>query len=237
MIKGIDVSRWQGDIDFNAVKESGIEFVIIKAGGSDDGLYEDSKFKENYSKAKVAGLEVGAYYFVGPDFLTEEDGIADAKRFLEIIGDREFTYPLVLDLETTRPEDKEAATNAALAFIKYLEDKNYFVSIYASEIYGFEERLNVERLKEVDKWVANYGSKPTMEMGMWQYSDSGKVPGISGNVDMNYSYKDYPGIIKEYALNRTRNYAAIIEEEREKTISFINTTMDNILTKIRGGLK
>ena len=85
-ILGIDVSHWQGKIDFERVKKSGIKFVILKAGGSDKGFYEDKTFRSNYEAAKKAGIDVGAYYFVGKSFYGVEAGVADAKRFCKIIG-------------------------------------------------------------------------------------------------------------------------------------------------------
>ena len=85
-IKGIVISHWQGKVDFEKVKKSGIKFAILKAGGSDNGFYEDKTFKRNYEAAKKAGVEVGAYYFVGKNFYGCEAGILDAKRFLKIIG-------------------------------------------------------------------------------------------------------------------------------------------------------
>ena len=92
MIMGIDISHWQGNIDFNKVKASGIDFVIIKAGGSDKGFYKDPKFEENYKKAKEAGLKVGAYYFVGRKFYGNVSGVADAHRFIHILDDKQFDY-------------------------------------------------------------------------------------------------------------------------------------------------
>ena len=80
MIKGIDVSAWQGTIDWKKVREAGIEAAVLKAGGSDDGLYTDSKWEQNYKEAKAAGLHVGAYYFVGEKCITKDDGKADAGR-------------------------------------------------------------------------------------------------------------------------------------------------------------
>ena len=121
-IKGIDISHWNGDIDFNKVKASGIEFVIIKAGGSDRGFYTDPKFKDNYEKAKAAGLFVGAYYFVGKKFYGDLAGIADGKRFADILKGMQFEYPVYLDVETTDPRYKELATDAAIAFCKTLEN-------------------------------------------------------------------------------------------------------------------
>lgn len=203
MTKGIDVSHWQGNIDWNKVKGSGVGFAILKAGGSDDGFYTDSKFEQNYAGAKAAGIPVGAYYFVGPKCISKEDGIADAKRFLEIIKGKFFEYPVFIDLESTVPENKAGATEACIGFCETMEAARYYCGIYASDVYGFADRLDVSRLSKFDKWVARYGGKPSYvkEYGMWQHTDKGSVAGISGNVDMNEAYKDYPDIIMSNALN------------------------------------
>lgn len=203
-VKGIDISHWNRVDDFNKVKNDGNEFVIIKAGGSDKGFYKDRCFDDYYRLAKLAGLYVGAYYFVGPGFTSAHDGIMDAKRFLNIINDKSFEYPIVLDLEATRPEDKEGATEATIAFCEYCEGRNYYVSIYASDISGFKERLDVYSLSAYDKWVARYGKKPeyVKKYGIWQKSSNGKVNGIQGNVDIDISYIDYNEITFKYKLNR-----------------------------------
>ena len=112
MKKGIDVSRWQGDIDWTKVREAGIEFVIIKAGGSDDGFYTDSKFEKNYKGAKEAGISVGAYYIVGSKCVSRIDGVSDANRFINIIKGKQFDYPVYIDLELTSPADKCGANSA-----------------------------------------------------------------------------------------------------------------------------
>ena len=203
MIKGIDISHWNGEIDFNKVKASGIEFVIIKAGGSDRGFYTDPKFKENYEKAKAAGLFVGAYYFVGKKFYGDLAGIADGKRFADILKGMQFEYPVYLDVETTDARYKELATDAAIAFCKTLENAGYYVGIYGSDISGFKDRLYLDQLNAYDKWVARYGSEPkyVKQYGIWQCSSSGTVAGINGRVDTDISYKDYPAIIRANHLN------------------------------------
>lgn len=213
---GIDVSHWQGTIDWTKVKASGKEFAIIKAGGSDNGFYTDSKFEENYANAKKAGVLVGTYYFVGSGFTSAEDGIADAKRFLNIIKGKQFEYPVFLDLESTKPSDKAGATEASIAFCETLENAGYYVGIYASDVSGFADRLELSKLDAYDKWVARYGSKPKIvpTYGMWQYSSTGKVDGINGNVDMNESFKDYSAIIKKVELNglsKSTNVTTLIE--------------------------
>ena len=157
----IDISHWQSYVDFNKVKEDGIEGVIIKAGGSDSGFYKDSYFETYYEKAKEAGLYVGTYYFAGKNFLSREDGLADARRFLEIIKDKSFELPIFLDIEAQPTGYRKEVTEATIAFCDYLEQNGYFVGVYASDISGFKDRLSYNDL--VNKyviWVARYGSKP-----------------------------------------------------------------------------
>ena len=107
MITGIDISHWNGSIDFNKVKASGIDFCIIKAGGSDKGFYMDKMFKTNYEKAKAAGLFVGAYYFAGKNFRGIENGLADAVRFIGQLKDMQFEYPVFIDIEARENKYKE----------------------------------------------------------------------------------------------------------------------------------
>ena len=139
MHKGIDVSRWQGEIDFNKVKAAGYDFVIIKAGGSDMGFYTDSCWKKIYKAAKAAGLHVGAYYFVGFLFYGDTAGRADALRFIRMLDGKQMELPVFVDIETTQPARKAEATQAAIAFCETMEEAGYFVGIYASDIYGFKD--------------------------------------------------------------------------------------------------
>ena len=202
-IKGIDVSHWNGCIDFKKVKASGIDFVIIKAGGSDKGFYTDSKFRENYEKAKAAGLYVGAYYFAGKYFRGIEAGVIDAHKFIEILKGLKFDYPVFLDIEAQDNRYKEEITDAAVAFCQELEKAGYFVGIYASDISGYQYKLNHDRIKSYAHWVARYGNEPKVckEYGIWQYSSKGTVNGISGSVDMDTSTVDYSKVIKEKGFN------------------------------------
>ena len=202
-IKGIDVSHWNGCIDFDKVKASGVEFVIIKAGGSDKGFYTDSKFRENYEKAKAAGLYVGAYYFAGKKFRGVEAGMADAQRFIDILKGLKFEYPVFIDIEAQENRYKEEITDAAVAFCNMLESAGYFVGIYASDISGYKDKLNHDRIKSYAHWVARYGKEPEVckEYGIWQYSSKGSVSGISGSVDMDISAVDYAKTIKEKGFN------------------------------------
>ena len=185
------------------MKASGIQFVILKAGGSDSGFYTDKRFYDNYVKATQAGLNVGAYYFVGKKCKSSADGVADAQRFATIIKDCILDYPVYIDFEAPDSTNKQGNTDAVNAFCLYMESLGYYTGIYASDISGFKDRLYLDQLNRFDKWVARYGSEPkyVKNWGMWQASSSGFVPGITGRVDINYSRNDYAGIIKTHHLN------------------------------------
>ena len=202
MKQGIDISHWNKIINYEKVA-SRIDFVILKAGGSDKGFYMDPKFKDNYAKAKAAGLEIGAYYFVGRNFLGSTAGFLDAKRFIDILSGMEFSYPVFVDIETTDKRYKDLATDAAAAFCSTLEAAGYFVGIYASDISGFKERLNKDRLEDYVSWVARYGAEPSYveEWALWQHSSKGNIPGISGSVDLDISRKDFSKVIKSKGFN------------------------------------
>lgn len=203
-IKGIDVSRWQGVIDWKAVKKDGVKFAIIKAGGSDAGFYKDRTFEQNYAGAKAAGVAVGAYYFVGKLCKSREAGAADAKRFIDILKGKQFEYPVYIDFEAPDTTNKAGNTDAVIAFCEVMENAGYFVGVYASEISGFKDRLDDSRLQHISHWVARYGSKPETDANVfhiWQYSSKGRVSGINGNVDMDTSYVDLETVIKNNYLN------------------------------------
>jgi GH25 family lysozyme M1 (1,4-beta-N-acetylmuramidase) len=148
-------------------------------------------------------MPIGAYYIVGPLCISREDGIADAKRFLAMLEGKQFEYPVYIDLETTSPETKTGTTDAVIGFCQTMEAAGYYCGIYASDISGFKDRLELSRLAAYDKWVANYISQPgyVESYGMWQRSSQGRVDGITGNVDIDECYQDYPVIIKVNGLN------------------------------------
>lgn len=230
----IDISHWNGNINFNLVKASGIWGVIIKAGGSDAGLYTDPRFEEYYNAAVSAGLHVGAYYFVGKKCVTAADGTADANRFMTMLKGKKFDLPVYLDFEAPAPATKTGNTQAAIAFCRAMEKAGYFTGIYASDVSGFVQRLNSTQLLSFTWWVARYGSAPTQatkNMTMWQYSSSGSVSGINGRVDMNHCYRDFPAIIKKSGLN---GYAVEKDPDidYEAEIEKLNREIHNLTDKI-----
>ena len=200
-LAGIDVSRWQGSINFKSVKSAGIDFVIIKAGGSDAGFYEDPMFKNNYTGAKAAGLKVGAYYYVGSKFQGTDNGIADAKKFIRIMGRRSFEFPVYVDVEYTPQKEKAGTTDAVIGFCEYMESKNFFTGIYGSDVSTFQDRVQAERLQLYTWWVAGYGKEPTPNYSVWQYTSSGSVNGISTQVDRDISKTDFSVIVNKHFNN------------------------------------
>lgn len=202
MEQGIDISHWQGLVNFKELKNN-IDFVIIKAGGSDKGFYKDSKFESYYAACKNLGIKTGAYYFVGKDCTSSIDGEADANRFINIIKGKCFEYPVYIDIETTPKNKKQGATDAVIAFCETLEAAGYYAGIYASDISGFHDSLQIDRLNDYDKWVARYGKSPQFvkKYGVWQYSSKGKIKGITGNVDLDISYINYEKLMKANHLN------------------------------------
>lgn len=214
MTHGIDVSAWQGKIDFNKVKKSGYEFVIIKAGGNDCGLYTDSRFEENYKSAKKSGLKIGAYYFVNRDFSAKNaHKLADV--FYNIVKNKTFDFPLFIDVETTPPSAKVSVTTGINIFCSYLRTKGYKSGVYASAVSGFVDRIDTRFLNAcIYKWVASYSYKPSgvgSEYCMWQITSSGKVKGINGNVDVNVCYVDFKS-----AKTTTTNKALTIDAIHNK---------------------
>lgn len=187
MKQGIDVSRWQGTIDWAKVKAAGITFAILKCGGSDSGFYTDRTFEYNYREAKKNGIAVGAYYFVGKDCITYEAGQADAKRMLSICAGKEFELPLFIDCEAQETKHKVGITDAILGFYDIMIAAGRKAGVYASAVSGFRDRIEDERIKHIPHWVAQYNTECTYkgEWKIWQKSSKGRIDGINGNVDLD----------------------------------------------------
>lgn len=204
MILGIDTSHFNGKIDWKALADAGLIFAIIKAGGSEGGVrYKESTFERDYNTAHQYGIQLGAYFVNGKQCCTTEQGKADAEYFTSLLRGKHFEYPVYLDLEVPSRLTKKGNTDASIAFCDTMEKAGYYVGIYASDISGFKDRLDISRLGAYDKWVARYGSAPqyVKSYGMWQWTSSGAVVGINGRVDMNASFKDYPTIMLCKHLN------------------------------------
>lgn len=206
-IKGLDISYYQRGINFSAIKNSA-EFVILRAGftgyGTGVSYNKDNCFEDFYNQAKANGLGVGAYWYSCADSYNK--GVAEAEyMYNNCLKGKQFDYPIYIDVEEPRwqTNKKYGVTQAIIGFCEYLENKGYYAGIYASDLSGFRDKMNISDLSAYDKWVARYGSQPTYTKGygMWQYTSSGKISGYNGNLDMNIAYHDYPSIIKNAGLN------------------------------------
>ncbi len=191
-ITGIDVSRWQGTIDWKKVNAAGIGFAIIRAAA---GLKEDVKFRENLRGAVAAGIPAGAYLYSLAK--TKAEARREAELLLKLVEGEELSYPLVYDIEDEVQAglSREARTELVEAFCGKIEAAGRYAMVYGSKSW-LEGYFLPERLNRYDKWVAQWSGKLTYtgSYGIWQQSNTGRVDGIAGNVDLNVTEKDYPAL-------------------------------------------
>ncbi len=217
-VVGIDVSKWQGEIDWKKVKDSGIKYAIIRCGyrgyGSNGTLVKDDYFKQNIEGALENDLEVGVYFFSAA--INKAEAIQEAKLVLDACEGYDIKFPIIYDFEyfgenfdsqsgnpyrTNGLSNKQINENAK-AFLGYIrENSNYKTMLYGSSYYLKTVWDVEEYLTENDIWLAHYPSEITSdkstyngEYQMWQCTDIGIVPGIDGPVDMNFDYTYYPFI-------------------------------------------
>ena len=193
-IKAIDVSKHQGIIQWDKVKNDGIEVAIIRCGyGDDNKSQDDSQWFRNVQEAKRVGIKVGAYLY---SYATNTaHAQSEANHAIRLLNSIQLDYPIFYDLEdnnTVGKCSKSVIGDMAEAFCNALSKAGYKVGIYANK-YWFTSILTDSRFNKWDKWVAQYYSECTYsgEYQAWQYSSEGKVNGIVGNVDMSWFYKDY----------------------------------------------
>lgn len=192
-VLGIDVSRYQGKIDWQKVKDAGVEFVILRAalrGYGNGQLYEDSMAQENYRGATEAGLKVGAYIF--SQAISEEEAREEAQYLLNITRDWQLDMPLVFDWEClaedyrTMGVDARALTDYTIAFCDAVKAAGRTPMIYYNPDQSYKQ-MYLEELTDYGFWLARYAETPDYphKVDMWQYTNQGSVPGITGNVDIN----------------------------------------------------
>lgn len=198
-LKGIDVSQFQLNIDWNKVKASGeADFAIIRAGYGKELNQKDPYFDYNMQNAQAAGMDVGIYWYSYA--YSVEDAVKEAETCYEIIKDYSFNYPVYFDVEEYGQMfnlTKAQLSAIVDAFCSTLENKGYYVGVYSSASY-LESNIYEHVLQKYDVWVAEYNSgiyHYDGHYGIWQYSSTGSVDGIPVNVDLNYCYKNYPEII------------------------------------------
>ncbi len=194
---GIDVSKWNGTIDWTAVKNSGVNYVIIRCGyrGSSTGaLVEDPKFKANIQGANAAGLKVGVYFF--SQAVNKAEAVEEASMTIELIKKYKISYPVFLDVEGSGGRgdkiDKATRTDVIKAYCETVQNAGYTAGVYANKSW-LNDKIDAGQLSKYKVWLAQYAATPTYtgRYDMWQYKSTGKISGISGNVDLNISYLGY----------------------------------------------
>ena len=205
-IKGIDVSTYQGDIDWEKVAASGVKFVFIRLGyrGYESGLLvKDDRFEDNIRGALQNGIAVGVYFVT--QAISVEEAVEEAQFVMENIRPYNVTWPIVLDIEdaasaTARTAElsQQARTDHAIAFCETVKESGYTPMLYCN-IRWFIEKLDITRITDYDKWFAQYFRKPFFPYAfqVWQYSSTGRIDGIEGNVDYNISFVDYGNLPAE----------------------------------------
>lgn len=193
-IRGIDVSKFQGSVDWQAVKESGMEFAMIRLGirGYESGeMVMDERFYDNLQNAQAAGLKTGVYFFSSA--VTQEEAIEEAEFVLKALEGRSIDMPIVFDTEPIYYADARTddltpleLTDITIAFCERIKQSGYTPMIYANAK-RLTTVLRLEKLSDYELWYADYQEKPLYpyEYKMWQYTEKGSVPGVSGNVDIN----------------------------------------------------
>lgn len=197
-IEGIDVSAYSDDIDWKKVKESGIDFAMIRVGGRGYGesgqLYTDERALEYINGAKEEGIKVGAYFF--SQAISTEEAIEEADYVKTVLGDIKLDYPVAYDWEIIKDDDARTdsvsasqATECARAFCDRIKEHGYTPILYSPsrELYF---KYDLSRLADIDIWYCEYANVPTFyyEFSMWQYSATGTIDGIEGAVDLNICF-------------------------------------------------
>ncbi len=224
MLPIMDVSRWQGNIDWDKVKASGkIDGVMLKAVSTNrklskrkDGLYIDPTFERNYAECKRVGLPVGVYYYT---YATDKE-IADAELALlkTALTGKTFELPISVDVEDNKIKklSTQALTDLAAYALSTVEQWGFYALLYVGLNFAQTELyMGGAALRKYDVWLARYPSdksktkpedKPKTDFffGMWQYTSTASVPGITGNADLSHAYKDYAAIIAKKGLDRLR---------------------------------
>lgn len=204
MIPGIDISEWQGHVNFQAVKASGVKFVLIRAGYGRSASQEDRYFAEHYAQAKSAGLQVGAYWYSYA--VSPADAANEARACLTVLGNRHFDFPIYFDLEEQWQfrQGRSFCDSLVKSFCSVLEQHGCYAGLYISRS-PLQTYISSVIAQRYAIWVAEYGSRCNYNgsYGIWQHSSTGSVPGVNGSCDLDYAFIDYAAVInKERPVTR-----------------------------------
>ena len=201
-----DVSRWQGRIDWDTLYRSGrIDGVMLRVLGSKNGKpYSDPQFERSYAACTRLGLPVGGYYYTCA--VTQRQTEEELAALKTALRGKTFQLPLAIDVEDPRLRSLAPAALSALVAqaAARIETWNLYAMVYTYTNFA-DTALAAQPLAPYDLWLADYrGKRPARRHGMWQYTSRGKLPGISGHVDLSHAYKDYAGIIQRAGLTSVK---------------------------------
>lgn len=205
-IKGLDVSEFQGEVDWERVKAAGYKFAMLRAGYGYNTI--DKQFRRNASECNRIGLPVGVYWFCYA--FSPEKAVQEADGCIDIISEYRLDYPVCYDIEQASADyiEKQGvsftpalAKNVVKSFCDRIEAKGYYAMFYTNRNF-LDTYLGTELSKRYAYWYARYADRfDGTDCGIWQYTSTGSVPGITGNVDLDLGYTDYPSVIKKAGLN------------------------------------
>ncbi len=211
----MDVSRWQGRIDWDKVKASGkIDGVMLRALGNSaedkpSKPYIDPTFERNYAECKRLGIPCGVYYYCKAVNTAEAD--AELAMLRKVLTGKTLQLPVAVDIEDSyvqAPLDKQTLTDIAAHALNTVERWGFYAMLYTGLYFGRDNLyMTGAALKPYDVWLAAYRSKkpePGWAFGLWQYTNEGKIPGVKSGVDLSHAYKDYPAIIKKAGLGKMK---------------------------------
>ena len=198
---GIDVSKWQGAINWPQVKAAGVSFAIVRVGNGKSGL--DPYFPVNMTGAAAAGIKTGVYYYTTA--VTPEQAAAEAALVLAMIEPYQVSMPVVIDIESDLHKGMTPEQNALICntFCAIIESAGYYPMVYANK-YFFTQKIGPVYY---DKWVAQYASSCQIpDASIWQATDKGTMAGIAGHVDIDYQFKDYSQLIINTGLLQRKGF-------------------------------
>lgn len=215
MLPIMDVSRWQGSIDWDKVKKSGlVSGVMLRALGNSakdnpSKPYIDPYFSRNYAECKRLGIPCGVYYYCKAVNTAEAD--KELALLRKVLTGKTLQLPVAVDIEdkyAQAPLDKQTLTDIAAHALGTVECWGFYAMLYTGLYFGRDNLyMTGAALKPYDVWLAAYRSKkpaPEWNFGLWQYTRKGKIPGVSSDVDLSVPYKDYAKIIAKKGLTRLR---------------------------------
>ncbi len=235
---GIDVSNWQGVIDWKKVKAAGVKFALLRAGYGNANAYPgqiDAGFERNYADCKAVGMPVGAYWY---SYATDTKmAVEEARSCIAALGGKQFEYPIYYDVEEMRIFQTGKTNEIVKAFCDEMEKAGYWVGIYIY-LYAAQNYLSERTRTRYAMAIAEYADKCSYkgQYGIWQNSGTWRVDGINTNVDHDWCYVDYPKLIKERGKN---GFPKPEPEIRVETIGttdmFTGTDRPPIYDQYKGG--